>query len=82
MRVKIGNKIYDAEDQPIMIIMSQSDKDNIKNMHTDKFKYITFPDGTDIAEIRKFIDEPALSTGSNGDFRDSNMESQQEYYGK
>jgi len=31
---------------------------------------------------RKFIDEPTSSTGSNGDFRDDNMESQQEYYGK
>jgi len=82
MKVKIGNKIHDAENEPIVIILNQSDKDNISNMHPDKSKYICFPNGMDADDIRKFIDEP-VSTKSSGDFRDdSNMESQNEYYGK
>ncbi len=80
MKVKIGNKIHDAESEPIVIILNQSDKDNIANMHPDKFKYICFPNGMDQDEIRKFIDEPV---SNSGDFRDDdNMESQKDYYGK
>lgn len=45
MKVKIGNKVYDAGNEPIMIILSQADKENIKNMHDDKMKYICFPKG-------------------------------------
>jgi len=58
MKVKIGNKIHDATTEPIVIILTQSDKDNIGNMHPDKFKYICFPDDMTMEDIRKFIDEP------------------------
>ena len=32
MKVKIGDKIYDSEQEPIMVILNDADKNNIKNM--------------------------------------------------
>jgi len=29
MKIKIGNQIYDAEDEPIMVILEGNDKENI-----------------------------------------------------
>lgn len=29
MKIKVGNEIFDAEKQPIMIILTKQDKDNI-----------------------------------------------------
>lgn len=44
MKVKIFDKIYDANEQPIMIILTEQDKKNIANMHPDATKYACFPD--------------------------------------
>jgi len=55
MIVKIGDKVYDAEEEPIMLILSDSDKENLANMHSDKNKFITFPEGMDIKEVREFM---------------------------
>jgi len=37
-----------------MVILSESDKTNIKNMHPDATKYICFPDEYPIDDINKF----------------------------
>lgn len=43
MKVKIGDKIYTPEkDGPIMIILTEKDKDNIKNMHDNANRYCVF----------------------------------------
>lgn len=44
MKVNINGIIYDSKEIPILIELSQSDKDNIAMMHFDKFKYICYPD--------------------------------------
>ena len=43
MKVKIGNKIYDAEKEPIMIIINKAEKQQITNMHPDATKYCQYP---------------------------------------
>jgi len=43
MKVKIGDNIYDSEYDPIMIILSDEDKQNIKNMPDEAHKYCAFP---------------------------------------
>ncbi len=43
MKVKIGNKIYDAEKEPIMIILNKDEKQQITNMHPDATKYCQYP---------------------------------------
>lgn len=51
MKVKIGDTIYDANHQPIMIILSKKDKENISNMAEQSSKYCAFPDSYDPDEI-------------------------------
>jgi hypothetical protein len=42
VKVKVGDTIYDAEDQPIMVILTERDKQNIANMRPDATKYCEF----------------------------------------
>ncbi len=44
MRVKIGDRWYDANEQAICIELSAQDKLNIENMNPDCDKYAVFPD--------------------------------------
>ena len=44
MKVKVGNKIFSSENQPIMVILTDKDKGNITNMDPDCTKYATFQD--------------------------------------
>ena len=55
MKVKIGNKIYDANQEPIMIILDDLDKENIKKMEPEATKYCGYPENFNIEEIKKFM---------------------------
>lgn len=44
MKIKIGDKTYTSEGQPIMAILSDSDKENIKNMSPECSKYCQWND--------------------------------------
>jgi len=44
MKVKVGSEIYFGEIEPVMAILSDKDKENIKNMGTEDTKYCSFPD--------------------------------------
>ena len=44
MKVKVGNKIYDSNDEPVMVILSRREKEQIANMHPDTTKYCIYPD--------------------------------------
>jgi len=55
MKVKVGDKIYDAVDQPVMVILSENDKLNIANMDLEATKYAAFPfipDGEDTSSAK------------------------------
>ena len=45
MKVKVGNKIYDGEKEPIMLILTDRDKLNITHMNPKSTKYAQFPNG-------------------------------------
>ena len=45
MKVKIGEVVYDAADEPVMVILSPTDKENISNMMPEATCYASFPDG-------------------------------------
>lgn len=55
MKVKIGDKIFDSEKEPIMIILNEGDKINISSMHEDATKYCTFPENWDLDLIKEFM---------------------------
>ena len=44
MKFKIGDKIYDDETIPVMVILTDQDKINIKNMLDECTKYAVFPE--------------------------------------
>lgn len=57
MKVKIGNKIYDPNNTPIMVILSKEDKSNIANMLPEATKYCAFPEDMEINEIENWMNE-------------------------
>lgn len=56
MKVKIDDVIYDAQEEPIMIILSKADKNNIANMPSDCSKYCSFPDDWNESDIEEFME--------------------------
>jgi len=55
MKVKIFDTIYDSEIQPVMVILNDKDKENIKNMLPEATKYCGYPAGADKDEILKWM---------------------------
>lgn len=57
MKVKIGDRIYDSNYQPIMLILDENDKKNISKMDNDATKFVTYPDDEEFTDrvIRKFM---------------------------
>ena len=55
MKVKIGNKIYDSNQEIICLILSEQDKENIANMH-HKHKFCTFPDDIPMEVVYEFLE--------------------------
>lgn len=60
MKVKISNTVFDSEDEPIMLILSKTDRENIAQMDDAATMYCSFPVNSESNEIRKFmkIDKP------------------------
>ncbi len=46
MKLKVGDKIYTSEDQPIMVILTEQDKENITNMRSEDMLYSEAPNDT------------------------------------
>lgn len=55
MKVKIGDRIYNSKEQPILLILDATDKINISNMDKDKHKFCSYPKGIDIKDIKEFM---------------------------
>jgi len=55
MKVKIFDKTYDSELQPIMLILNSSDKENIKNMSLEATKYLAYPSDLNQDEILEWM---------------------------
>jgi len=61
MKVKIGDKIVDAENEPIMLIFSNSEEriviaNHLKNMPDDNLKYCMFNESTaSREEVKNFM---------------------------
>lgn len=55
MKVKIGNKMYNEEDEPILLIIGSEEKNFIKNMSKDSYKYCSYPDAITEDAIVNFM---------------------------
>ena len=43
MKVKVGNHVHDGKKEPVMVILSKSEKEQIANMHPDATQYCVYP---------------------------------------
>ena len=57
MKIKVGNKIYDGEKEPVMVILSKEDKYNINHMLKTATKYCSYPEGYDSDKIREWMEK-------------------------
>ena len=55
MKVKVGDQVYDSNDQPILLILNDHEKSMISNMLPQCYKYCACPSGTPVAEIERFM---------------------------
>lgn len=55
MKVKIGDHIYDDRKEPIMVILSETDKLYIGEMPEGQSKYCSFPSDSVIQDIHDFM---------------------------
>ena len=59
MKVKIGDKVYDANEEPIMLIMSDQDRNNIAKsvkLHKDNtLRFVAHPEERDADEISEWM---------------------------
>ena len=46
MKVKVGNKIYDSKNEPVMVILSETEKVQIADMAKDNKCYCQYPDAS------------------------------------
>lgn len=56
MKVKVGDKIYDGELEPVMVILSDTDKHNIRNMSPFSQRYAVFPDNYPDEDMKAWMD--------------------------
>ena len=58
MKVKINNELYDSNEDPIMIILNDKEKDQISNMGA-AHKYASFPDdiGWSVEEMKDWMND-------------------------
>ena len=55
MKVKVKDVIYDGEEEPVMVILTDQDKENIKNMVPGATKYCMYPENFKVEEIKEFM---------------------------
>jgi hypothetical protein len=55
MKVKVGNHVYDANEEPIMLILTDEDKQLINEMSPEATKYCAFPDGYPREKVIKWM---------------------------
>ena len=55
MKVKVGNRIYDGEEEPVMVILERGDRENIENMPPEYKKYCMYPDTYSTEEIKEWM---------------------------
>jgi hypothetical protein len=63
MKVKIGDKIHDAEEEPILVILTESDKQNIANLPPNAPGYLVFPESSDVDQLTIWAREGMSAAG-------------------
>lgn len=56
MKVKVGDMVYDGAVEPVMVILTDKDKENISSMSEHHHKYTSFPKGLSDNEVERFME--------------------------
>ncbi len=56
MKIKIGERIVDGVDEPVMVILSDADKANIAAMTPGATRYCSYPENSDSKEIDRWME--------------------------
>lgn len=56
MKVKVGNKVYDGNQEPVMVILTDEDKRNIANMLPECTKYAVCPDDNPQSDFDRWME--------------------------
>ena len=57
MKVFVRGKIYDGNDETIVVHLTKQDKKNIENMHKDCDLYCEYPDKEDTNKIIELLSD-------------------------
>lgn len=57
MKVKVGDRVYNGSEQPVMVILTDQDKRNIAAMHRECTKYCEAPDGMSAKDIEVWMNK-------------------------
>lgn len=57
MEVMIGDKIYSSDNQPILIRLSQIEKNLIGRMQDKDTKFCAYPEGMSLEDVKKFMSD-------------------------
>jgi hypothetical protein len=60
MLVKIGLLVFDADVQPIMLLLTETEKRQIAEMPPGHGMYCQFPAGIPGDQVREWMDQPVL----------------------
>jgi hypothetical protein len=63
MKVKVGATTYDAEIEPVMVILTDRDKALIAAMAPEAHRYCAYPEGMDPGTIRRWMNDDVKPTG-------------------
>ena len=66
MKVKVEDKVYDGEKEPVMLILDDYDRKNIANMNPECTRYCMYPEGEfTVKQIRKWMLNPPKEDWEN-----------------
>ena len=55
MRIKVRNRVYSGDIEPVMIIISEGEREQIANMAPGATKYCVYPDTWSVEDIKKWM---------------------------
>ena len=57
MKVKVGDLLFNSENTKIMVILSEIDKENIKNMNPNCSKYCAYPETENEDDVASWMND-------------------------
>ncbi len=63
MKFKVGHQIFDSVDRPLMVILSEEEKQDIAAMVPSDFRYCVYPDDVPKSKVKEFMECEKANAG-------------------